>query len=88
VTRLGAPRAGRLWVHAWSGPSEAVAPSLVGSLRSDLELAAGVQLFGASDGAGQYGGLPPLWFVRADVYFRLRRACPRDLKWTPQEADS
>ena len=69
MTRLGAPRAGRLWVHAWSGPSEAVAPSLVGSLRSDLEVAAGVQLFGASDGAGQYGGLPPLWFVRADVYF-------------------
>jgi hypothetical protein len=62
-------RADLLWIHDWNGPSEAVAPSLVWSLRSDVELAGGVQLFGGSDGAGQYGGLPPLWFVRADVYF-------------------
>jgi hypothetical protein len=58
-----------LWIHDWQGPSEALVPSLVWSPRSDLEISAGVQLFGGNDGSGEYGGLPPLWFFRADVYF-------------------
>ncbi len=58
-----------LWIHDWNGPSEAWVPSLVWSVRSDLDLSAGVQLYGGSDGKGEYGGRPPLYFVRADVYF-------------------
>ena len=62
-------RANLLWIHDWNGPSEALAPSLIWQVRSDIELSAGVQLFGGNDGSGEYGGLPPLWFLRADVYF-------------------
>jgi hypothetical protein len=58
-----------LWIHDWSGPSEAWVPSLVWSVRSDLDLTAGVQVYGGNDGSGEYGGRPPLYFVRADVYF-------------------
>ncbi len=62
-------RANLLWIHDWNGPSEAVAPSLTWSPRSDLELSAGVQLFGGGTDKGEYGGLTPLYFLRADVYF-------------------
>ncbi|HKC50652.1 MAG TPA: hypothetical protein VKF60_07655 [Myxococcota bacterium] len=62
-------RANCLWIHDWNGPSEAFAPSLSWSPRSDLELSGGVQLFGGGAGSGEYGGLSPLYFLRADVYF-------------------
>ncbi len=62
-------RANFLWLHDWNGPSDAYAPSLTWSPRGDLELSAGARLFGGGDGSGEYGGLSPLWFVRADVYF-------------------
>jgi hypothetical protein len=62
-------RANLLWIHDWNGPSEAVAPSLTWSPRSDLELTAGVQLFGGGGDKGEYGGLKPLYFLRGDLYF-------------------
>lgn len=62
-------RADLLWIHDWNGPSDALAPSLTWSARSNLELSVGVQLFGGNAQTGQYGGLAPLWFARADVYF-------------------
>ncbi|MFI5317108.1 MAG: hypothetical protein ACHQ6T_15510, partial [Myxococcota bacterium] len=62
-------RAQVLWIHDWNGASEAVAPSLVWSARSNLEITGGIQVYAGSDGAGQYGGLPPLYFARVDVYF-------------------
>jgi hypothetical protein len=62
-------RANLLWIHDWNGPSEAFAPSLTWSPRSDLELTGGMQVFGGSGDKGEYGGLKPLYFVRADVYF-------------------
>ena len=58
-----------LWLHDWNGPSEALVPSLVWSPRSDLELSAGVQLYGGNGHTGEFGGVPTLWFVRADVFF-------------------
>ena len=58
-----------LWLHDWNGPSEALVPSLVWSPRSDLELSAGVQLYGGNGHSGEFGGVPTLWFVRADVFF-------------------
>ena len=58
-----------LWIHDWNGPSDAWVPSLVWSVRSDVELAAGVQVYGGGDGKGEYGGRPPLYFARVDLYF-------------------
>ncbi len=58
-----------LWIHDWEGPSEAFFPTLTWSARQDLDLAAGVQLFGGRDGEGDYGGLAPVFFVRADLFF-------------------
>jgi hypothetical protein len=62
-------RADVLWIHDWLGPSEAVFPSVTWSVRSDLEISAGVQLFSGAGGGGEYGGLPPLYFLRLDAYF-------------------
>jgi len=62
-------RADLTYIQDWQGPSEALVPSVTWSARSNLELAIGVQLFGGNHGAGQYGGLAPLWFFRGDVYF-------------------
>jgi len=62
-------RANVLWIHDWNGPSEAWVPSLVWSVRSDLDLTVGVQLYGGSDGSGDYGGRAPLYFARLDLYF-------------------
>lgn len=62
-------RANVLWIHDWNGPSEAFAPSLTWSPRGDLEFTGGARLFGGGDGNGEYGGISPLWFIRADVYF-------------------
>ncbi len=62
-------RANLLWLHDWNGPSEALVPSLVWSPRDDLELSAGVQLFGGNQTSGEFGGLPTLWILRADVFF-------------------
>lgn len=57
-----------LWLHDWNGASEAFVPSLVWSPVDWTELSAGVQLFRGSK-TGQYGGLPALWILRADVFF-------------------
>jgi hypothetical protein len=62
-------RANVLWIHDWNGPSDAWVPSLVWSVRSDVDLGAGVQVYGGEDGKGEYGGRPPLYFVRVDLYF-------------------
>ena len=62
-------RANVLWLHDWNGPSEALVPSLVWSPLDTLELSAGVQLFGGNGNRGEYGGLPTLWILRADVFF-------------------
>jgi len=62
-------RADLLYIQDWQGPSEALVPSVTWNARSDLDLSIGVQLFGGNHGAGQYGGLAPLWFFRGDVYF-------------------
>jgi len=62
-------RADLLYIQDWQGPSEALVPSVTWSARSNLDLSIGVQLFGGNHGAGQYGGLAPLWFFRGDVYF-------------------
>jgi len=57
-----------LWLHDWNGASEAFVPSLVWSPTDYLELSAGVQVFRGSK-TSQYGGLPTLWILRADVFF-------------------
>ena len=58
-----------LWLHDWNGPSEALVPSLAWSPRDDLELSAGVQLFGGNQTSGEFGGLSTLWILRANVFF-------------------
>jgi hypothetical protein len=58
-----------LWIHDWEGPSEAFVPVLTWSALQNLELSLGAQIFGGRDGAGNYGGLEPLYFARVDVYF-------------------
>jgi hypothetical protein len=57
-----------LCLYDWNGASEAFVPSLTWSPRDDLELSAGVQMFRGSK-TGQFGGLPTLWILRADVFF-------------------
>jgi len=58
-----------LWIHDWEGPSEAFFPVVTWSALQNTELSLGAQVFGGRDGAGNYGGLEPLYFARLDVYF-------------------
>ncbi len=49
--------------------ARARARSLTWSASSDLDLSLGVQLFAGEEGEGNYGGLPPVFFLRGELFF-------------------
>ncbi|MEE9282211.1 MAG: hypothetical protein V3V67_18750 [Myxococcota bacterium] len=61
--------AGLLWIHDWSGPSEAIVPSLVYSPRSDLEISLSTQLFVGSDDDSEYAGVPGILIFQINWFF-------------------
>lgn len=58
-----------LAIWDWRGASAALVPSLTWSVRSNVSLSVGAQLFVGSDGDSEFGDASELGFARFDYYF-------------------
>ena len=63
-------RGNLLAIYDWHGPSVAVFPVLGWSVRSDVDVSIGLQLFvGKDDGRSEYGDRATLVFAQVDLFF-------------------